>query len=152
MRTVTVQQDCSAPVEDLWRLATDLQNAPDVIPAITATTVHTDGEFGVGTRWTETRTMFGRAADETMTVTAVEPGRSYTAEAESSGMHYVTRWDIDPTDAGSRVTMTFSGEPTGTVGRLLSPVMTVLMSRSVESAMRTDMAALAAAAEQRAGR
>lgn len=150
MRTVTVRQRCSAPADLLWDMATDLEHASSVIPDITRTEVLTDQPFGVGTRWRETRTMMGRAATEEMTITAVHPGRSYTAQAESSGMRYLTTWQIDPTEDGSQITMTFSGEPVTTLARLAGPVLG-LMARSVESAMRKDMAALAQAAEQRAG-
>lgn len=150
MRTVTVEQPCSAPADLLWHIATDLEHVSSVIPDITGTQVLTEQPFGVGTRWRETRTMMGRAATEEMTITAVDPGRSYTAEAQSSGMRYLTTWRIDPTDDGSRITMTFGGEPATRLARLAGPVM-ALMARSVESAMRKDMAALARAAEQRAG-
>jgi len=149
MKTVTVHQPCTAPVDVVWAVATDLANVPDAIGGISSTEVHTDGEFGVGTRWTETRVMYGKQASETMTIIDVEPGRSYTAEAESSGMRYVTSWQITPRAEGSEIVMTFGGEPTGTVGRVMSKAM-AFMTRSVEKAMRQDMADLAAAAERRA--
>ncbi len=62
-------------------MATDLAGAPRVVRGIDAVEVLTPGEFGVGTRWRETRTMLGRSATEEMTVTAMEPQRSYTTEA-----------------------------------------------------------------------
>lgn len=149
MTTVTVRQPCSAPVETVWAVATDLANAPAAISGISTTEVLSSGDFGVGTRWKETRRMYGRDASETMTITAVEPGRSYTAEAASSGMRYVTTWEFAPVEGGSEITMTFSGEPVGTLGKMLSRVMG-FMNRSVEKAMRQDMADLAAYAERRA--
>ena len=148
MKPVIVRQACSAPVDVLWDVATDLANAPTNISGITRTEVLAGEQFGVGTRWLETRTMLGREASETMEITAVEPGRSYTAEAHSSGMHYVTRWEFTRTDTGSEIVMTFSGEPTGTVGRLASRVFGA-MNKSLEKTMRTDMADLARAAEAR---
>ena len=146
MKPVIVRQACTAPVDVLWDVATDLANAPVNISGITRTEVLAGGEFGVGTRWRETRTMLGREASETMEITAVEPGRSYTAEAHSSGMHYVTRWEFTGTDTGSEIVMTFSGEPTSTFGRLASRVFGA-MNASLAKTMRTDMADLARAAE-----
>lgn len=148
MRQVTVRQSCAAPVETVWEVATDLAHASSAIDGITSTQVLTDGPFGVGTRWRETRTMFGREATEEMEISAVDPGRSYTALAESSGMRYTTTWDLVPTDGGTEIVMQFSGEPTSRVSRLLSP-LTGLMASSVEKAMRADMADLARAAESR---
>jgi hypothetical protein len=148
MKPVIVRQSCGAPVDVLWDVATDLAQAPANITGITRTEVLTDGGVGVGTRWRETRTMLGREATETMEITAVEPGRSYTAEAHSSGMHYVTRWEVAATDTGSEIVMTFSGEPASTIGRLASRVFGA-MNASVEKAMRKDMADIARAAEAR---
>ena len=148
MRPVIVRQACSAPVDVLWDVATDLANASTNTSGITRTEVLAGEQFGVGTRWRETRRMLGREASETMEITAVEPGRSYTAEAHSSGMHYVTRWEFARTDTGSEIVMTFSGEPTGTVGRLASRVFGA-MNKSLEKTLRTDMADLARAAEAR---
>ena len=37
-----------------------------------------DGPVGVGTRWTETRTVMGRTSDQPMEVTALEPDRRFT--------------------------------------------------------------------------
>lgn len=148
MKPVMVRQACHAPADVLWDVATDLANAPNNVSGITRTEVLAGEEFGVGTRWRETRTMLGREATETMEITAVEPGRSYTAEAHSSGMHYVTRWDIVATDTGSEIVMTFSGEPTSTIGRVASRIFGA-MNSSMEKTMRKDMADIARAAEAR---
>jgi hypothetical protein len=148
MRQVTVRQPCSAPVETVWQVATDLAHASSAIEGIRSTQLLTDGPFGVGTRWRETRTMFGREATEEMEITAVDPGRSYTALAESSGMRYTTTWELVPAGDGTEIVMRFSGEPINRLSRLMSP-LTGLMASSVEKAMRTDMADLARAAESR---
>jgi hypothetical protein len=148
MRQVTVRQSCAAPVETVWEVATDLAHASSAIDGITSTQVLTEGQFGVGTRWRETRTMFGREATEEMEITAVDPGRSYTALAESSGMRYTTTWELVPAGDGTEIVMRFSGEPTSLISRVLSP-LTGLMASSVEKAMRADMADLARAAESR---
>lgn len=148
MKPVIVRQPCSAPVEVLWDLATNLPAHPEVMPGIDRVEVLTSGAFGVGTRWRETRTMFGKSASEEMQITAVEMGRSYTAEAHSSGMHYVTTWEFTSDGDGSEIVMTFSGEPTSRLSRIASVVIGAMTS-SVEKTMRADMADLARAAEAR---
>ena len=149
MRTVTIRQPCAAPVDVVWNLATDLEHLPEAIPGISGTEILSDGDFGVGTRWKETRTMLGRQASEVMTITAIEQGRSYTAEAESSGMHYVTTWEFAPTERGTEIVMRFGGEATGTLTKVMSTVMG-FMAGSVRKTMARDMADLAATAERSA--
>lgn len=147
MKTVTVRQPCSAPVDVVWRIATDIASLPETMSGITAVEVLSDGEFGVGTRWRETRTMYGKQASEEMVITATQPGRSYTAEAESAGMRYVTTFTFSPAGSGSDIIMTFGGEATSTAAKVLSKVTGRAMVGSVRKAVEKDLADLAAAAQ-----
>ncbi len=138
----------ASPVGRVWEVATDLTGAPDVLRAVTSVEVLTDGPFGVGTRWRETRTMLGRSATEEMAVTAVDPHRSYTAEAHSGGARYVSTFTFVPAAGGTDVTVGFAGTPTGRVTAALAALTAPLVRRSVVTALRADLADIAAAAER----
>ena len=73
MKPIVVSVDIDVPIDRVFSIATDLQNAPERIGGITKLEVLTDGPFGLGTRWRETRVMFGREATEVMWVTAFDP-------------------------------------------------------------------------------
>ncbi|MFC5381216.1 SRPBCC family protein [Aquipuribacter nitratireducens] len=149
MSDVEVHRRVQAPVDEVWRIATDLESAPQVVRGIDAVEVLTPGPFGVGTRWRETRTMFGRSATEEMTVSAVDPGRSYTVEATSSGVHYLSTFSFAPAGEGAtEATMTFGGRPTTRVAKVLGALTAPLATRSVEKALRADLDDIAAAAER----
>jgi uncharacterized membrane protein len=136
-------------VQRVWDVATDLAGSPEVVRGIDAVEVLTPGPFGVGTRWRETRTMMGRSATEEMTVTAVEPQRSYRVEAASRGAHYVSTFAFTPSaDGGTDVTVTFGGRPTSTVARVLGAVTAPLGRRAVTRALEQDLHDIAAAAER----
>jgi uncharacterized protein YndB with AHSA1/START domain len=146
--SVTVNRTIDAAAERVWEAATDLRAMPDRIAAITNVEVLEGGNpFGVGTRWRETRVMMRREETEEMLVTAVEPGRSYTVEADNHGVHYTSIFRFE--HAGSHrtnATMTFMGEPTGAqtvVQRLLGR----LGLRVVRKSLERDLADLATAAE-----
>ncbi len=113
---MTVSRHVDAPSERVWAVLTDLEHSPEVIRAIESVEIHTGTGFDVGTRWMETRTMMGRTASETMEVTALDPGRSYVVEADSSGTHYRSEFVIAPDDGGTTVTMTFDGQPSTLAG------------------------------------
>ncbi|MGA7687653.1 MAG: SRPBCC family protein [Jiangellales bacterium] len=147
MQTVTVSESCAAPVEVVWRIATDLASMPETMSGISAVDVLSEGEFGVGTRWRETRTMYGKQASEELVITAMQPGRSYTAQAESAGMRYVTTFDFSPTDAGTDIVMTFGGEATGRAAKAMSMLTGWAMVGSVRKAVQKDLADIAAAAQ-----
>jgi uncharacterized membrane protein len=149
MQDVEVRRHVAAPVERVWSLATDLAGAPAVMSGIDSVEVLTPGPFAVGTRWRETRTMMGRSATEEMTVTAVDPGRGYTVEAESSGVRYVSTFAFaEAADGGTDVRMSFGGTPSSAVARVLVAVTGPLARRSVAKALDRDLADLAAAAER----
>ena len=151
MSSMTLGQDVAATPEEVWRVITDLDRAADVVSSIKEVW-RLDGEdgFGVGTRWRETRVMLGREASETMEVTAIDEGRSYTVEAESRGAHYTSVMAVEPNGDGSRLSMTFEARPTTTVARLMA-LFGRLFEGSARKAMARDLRDVAAAAERDEG-
>ena len=76
----------NAPPEAVWAIVTDLAETANVIEAIESIEVLQGPDpLAVGTRWRESRTMFGKTASEEMEVTELDPGRSYTVEAGGRG-------------------------------------------------------------------
>jgi uncharacterized membrane protein len=149
MQDVEVRRHVAAPVERVWELATDLEGAPRVVSGIESVEVLTPGPFAVGTRWRETRRIFGRSATEEMTVTAVEPHRSYTTEASGPGVRYVSGFAFAPSaGGGTDVTATFGAEPTTTVARVLGALTAPLGRRAIAKALAQDVADIATAAER----
>jgi carbon monoxide dehydrogenase subunit G len=150
MSGVTTSRTIQAPVERVWELATDIAGSEQTMRGIDRVEMLSEGAFGPGTRWRETRTMFGRAATEEMWVTAVDPRRSYTVEAESHGAHYVSTFTFTATSREeTEVVLSFDARPLGTVTKVLATVTAPLASRSVGRALRRDLDDLAAAAEAR---
>ena len=62
--------DTHLPLDDAFAFVSDFANAPKRIKSILRVNVLTPGPVGVGTRFTETRVMFGREATETRTCEA----------------------------------------------------------------------------------
>lgn len=146
--SVAVSRIVEAPLEVVWRVATDLEALPETMSAITAVEVLAGGDpFGVGTRWRETRLMMRREATEEMTVTRVEPERGYTVEADNHGVHYVSTFAFAPVGPQrTEVTMTFSGQPTARQNPL-QRLLGRLGLRIVRSSLEKDLADLGTAAE-----
>ena len=63
----------------------------------------------------------------------------YTVEADGPGVRYRTEFRFEDDGAGTRVTMTFGGEPTTTVSRILA-VLTKPLTGSVRKAVEADLA------------
>lgn len=149
MRELVVVQDSSATPENVWRVLTDLDAAASTISAIEKVERLDDGAgFGVGTTWRETRTMFGKTATEDMTVTALDPGRSYTTEARSHGALYRSTHRVEPIEGGSRITMAFGAEPTSTISKIFAFTIGRLFDSYTRKALAKDLTDIAAAAER----
>jgi len=148
MNAITVSRHVDAPPDRVWAILTDLEHSPEVIRAIGSVEVHTGPSFDVGTRWTETRTMMGRTASETMEVTAVDPGRSYVVEAGSGGTHYRSEFHIGPDGGGTALTMTFAGQPSGLGGRIMAATLGRLVAGSTRKALAADLDDIAQASER----
>lgn len=149
MGEMKLSRDVAAGAETVWRLATDLDRAPEVISGIQRLERLGGGDFGVGTRWRETRVILGKEATEELEVTAVTPGHAYTVEADSRGVHYRSTMSVVPLGAGSsRLEMTFAGHPQGLGAKVLGATIGKLFEGQTRKALQRDLDDLAAAAER----
>src|SRR5262245_21140004 len=148
---IEVETEVAAPTDVVFATLTDVANWPKVVPAIEQLDILTAGPVSVGTRFRETRTMFGRKASEEMTVAGYDPPRQFDLTAENHGTRYLVRHDITPAPSGSRVRLQFSGTAV-TWGAKLGMVLGLLFKSTVSKQLRADLEALKAEAERRFNR
>ena len=77
---LSITIDC--PPGDVYGTFIKIPEWADRIPAISKIEMHTEGETVIGTEFTETRIMFGKEAQETMTVTGLEADSAGAASAQ----------------------------------------------------------------------
>jgi hypothetical protein len=149
-KKVVVERRIAASQGAVWEALTDLRSMERVLSGVSKVEVLTDGVFGVGTRWRETRRMFGKDATEEMWVTASEPPERYVVEAESHGTRYVSEWLLQADGpATATVRMTFTVVPTGGVTSLLAKALGRVGARAVSKAVAKDLDDVATAVEGR---
>ena len=150
MKPVVVSQSCSAPAETLWQVVTDLASWSRYVTAIEGVELVSEpGPFAVGTRWRETRRMFGQSATEEMWVSALDAGHSYTVESDSRGVRYTSVVTVSAQGSGSQLSQSFAAEPQSSSARFFASVTGPLMRRSVAKALQADAADLVEAAASR---
>ncbi|MFT7464815.1 MAG: carbon monoxide dehydrogenase subunit G [Pseudohongiellaceae bacterium] len=147
MSTLTVSTQVAAPLAQVFSAFTDIEKAVERIPGITALELLSDGPFGDGTRWRETRVMFKKESTEEMWVTGFDPPRSYAVEANSHGMHYSTLFSFTPEGAGTKVTWAFSSTAQTFGAKIMAPIFNVLMKGAMAKCMLGDLEALRDACE-----
>lgn len=139
----------TAAPDTVWAVATDLDRAVQVLSGVTEVERLDAGDgYGPGTRWRETRELFGRSASEVLEVTAIDDdARSYVVEADNRGTHYVSTLRVTPSDAGALLRMTLGAETSGLGSRLLARTVGRAFESATRTALEQDLRDIAAAAE-----
>jgi uncharacterized protein YndB with AHSA1/START domain len=152
MSTVAVTQVVDAPLERVWRLATDLAARARWLAGVAEVEVLSPGPFGAGTTWRETRSLpGGTRVTEEFRVTSAEPQRCFVIASPGIGADYRMTYTFAAVRVGRRrggtsVTVEQEGTPSGATGRVLGLVLGGLAARTAEGAIRRELADLATAA------
>lgn len=143
MGKLELTERIEAPVSETFRAFTDFRALPERISGITKVEMVTDGPVGKGTRFRETRVVFGKEATEEFEVTEFEPDARYVMACDSCGVHWEYEHAFTPEDGGTRVDVRGTAEG----GGLISKLMWGLMAGACRKALRKDMAEAKAAIE-----
>src|SRR5262245_16829467 len=145
---IAVEFLIEAPPEAVFAVMADLPNWPHFISAIESVALLTPAPVSVGTRFRETRTMFGRQATEEMTVAEIELPRLLVLTAFNHGTAYRVEHRVVAERTGTRMTLEFEGRPTTLPARLLAP-LGWLFAGAVKRQLQADGADLKREAERR---
>jgi carbon monoxide dehydrogenase subunit G len=146
---VEVETEIAAPPHVVYATATDIEQWQRFIRGIERLEILNPGPLAVGTKFRETRTMFGRTATEEMTVSALTPPGRFDLTAESHGTRYHAHHEITATPGGSRLKLVFEGTAV-TFGAKLGMLIGMLFKGAVKKHLQTDMEDIKAEAERRA--
>lgn len=152
MSTVVVTRVIDAPVAAVWRVLTDLAGRREWLTAVTRIEVRSQGPFGAGTQWHETRRMAdgGEVTEEFRVLECDEPAR-FVLTSPGIGADYTMTYSFEPVGSGrhrggTTVTVVQEGTPTAPAGRILALLFGGLAAETAEGALRRDLDDLAAAA------
>jgi hypothetical protein len=145
--TVSVSARIDAPITSVFDRFTDLDHVIDAVSGIVAIERLTDGDFGLGTRWRETRHLLGRQDWAEMEVTAFDRYRGYTITHRKAGVRIETAFTFEPVDTGTLVAIEFALEAVHVPAALLTPVNWVIAGK-VRHVLHADLTDLKAALER----
>ena len=122
MPKLRVTNEIAAPVEDVFNLFTDIENAAERVSAIQEIKVMSTGPFNLGTRWNETREVLGRIDNAQMEITSFERNKAYTVTHHKGGVRIDTIFTFEPSASGTNVSIEFELNSQGLPPGLLSPL------------------------------
>lgn len=145
---IIVETLVDAPPDAVFAVASDVTNWPQFISSIQSVALLTPSPVAVGTRFRETRVMFGRQATEEMTVSELEPPHRFLLTAFNHGTAYRAEHLFEPHATGTRMTLTFEGRPSTLPARLFAPLGWLFLG-TVRRQLEADLADLKRETERR---
>ncbi len=147
--TITIDRLIAADAARIWEVITDLDHAAELIRTITAVERVAGEGWEVGTRWRETRRLWGKAETEEMWVDAVDEPVETTIRSRSRGTDYTTVFRLEPQEGGTLVTLVFSAETErpGPAQRLGWLLFGKAGMRATQKALEDDLEDIAGACE-----
>jgi carbon monoxide dehydrogenase subunit G len=147
--STSLTQHVNARPEKVWAVISDIPGSAATLSGVESIQMVSEGPYGEGTRWKETRSMMGRRETVEMWVSQTDPPRSTTVKALQGGADYTSRFTLAERDGGTDLTLTFGAEvlkPT-----VFSRIMMALFGRIgmsiTRKALAKDLAEIAAKAE-----
>jgi uncharacterized protein YndB with AHSA1/START domain len=145
---LSVETIIEAPPETVWLYTADLDTWAKTVSAIVKVEKLTDGPVGVGTRFRETRVMFGREASEEMTIVEFAEPHRMAFDADSHGCAYHSVMRFEPhADGHTRAIVEFNASPHTLGARVMSLLMGFMMKGSICKALEGDLADIKQACE-----
>ncbi|MET3951531.1 SRPBCC family protein [Arthrobacter sp. UYEF36] len=146
---ISLTQHVNAPADKVWAVISDIPGSAATLSGIDAIQLLSDGPYGEGTRWKETRTMMGKSETVEMWVSQADPPRSTTVKALQGGADYTSRFTLADRDGGTDLTLTFGAElqNPSRMTRLAMALFGKLGMRITRKALAKDLAEIAAKAE-----
>lgn len=145
---IIVEETIRAPRTITFANAADVLNWPSMISAIQSTEILTREPIVAGTRFRETRKMYGQVSSEEMTFSEFEPPDHFVLSAESHGTQYRIAHKFADVADGTKLTLTFQAEPATLTAQLLTP-LAMMFRASLRRQLTSDLADLKRAIETR---
>lgn len=148
-KEIRLERQVAATPDQVWAVLTDLDSAAQTLSGVSRVERVAGAGYEVGTRWRETRKMFGKEATEEMWVAEIDAPRRTVVKAHSSSTDYTTTFTVAPAGAGTELTMTFSAEvgSSSLVTKVMMAVFGGIGMKATTKAMATDLDDIAARAE-----
>lgn len=139
MPELTASIHIAAAPAAVFAICSDFVHAPQHVSAITRVEMLTQGPTRQGTRFKETRKMFGKEATETMEVVEFSPDSSFTLGAESCGTRYRTTFSFTPKEGGTEVEFRFLATPLTLTAKVMGAIMMPFMKKMLHKCVMQDL-------------
>lgn len=146
MPSFEITRIVDASVQRVFDVFTDIDNMGNYCKDIVKIEHLTAGPIAAGTKFKETRQVFGRESTETLTVEEFDPPDHWAISGEFGGMVFMTRFDLQPEGDGTRLIVRTTVKPTNPLAWIMS-LFSPLFMGSMKKAMKRETDIFASVAD-----
>ncbi len=132
--------DSAKPPEEVFPYLFEEDKVPQWTTGVHSYKRLDSGALGRGSKFEENLEVSGQKIDAVLEITAYDSPRGAESRTEIRGIDVISTYDLQPSDAGTRLTQTVEATGGGLKGRVLIPVIQPHLERKLDA----DLAALAA--------
>lgn len=122
-----------APVETVFAITTDFEQAPLIMDNVIRTEKVTEGPMQTGTQVKEFRNVRGREIETILQVTEFIPNQKYTVTSESAGMTMVYEYHFLAKEEGTTVNFKGTIRSKGLKNALIKPFFEKILKKEDEN-------------------
>ena len=132
----TVTVSVNAPPEVAFAYVADLENAPEWVNDLVSMQKTTDGDVGIGTRYTEVVQMGKQQSEAELEVTEYDPPRLFAHKGKGGPAEFTARFILHPEGSGTRIEHHYTVKMSG-IFALFAPLTNRWVRKNTESGMET---------------
>lgn len=140
----------AAPLR-VFAVLSDLSSAAAHLKQVTALERLTPGPVGLGTKFSETRRVWGREHTQVLCITRFESPSRLTLAVEKPSMTTASDFQLSPDGAGTRVRFGLDVQDHTFLAKAFVLLLFPLLARAIQGAARHDLEDLRATIEGRGG-
>lgn len=144
---VYASRSINAPIDRVFDVFSDISKIGERIEGISQVDILSDVQQGLGTRWRETRVVFGREATEEMEISSFKPNQSYEVLAASNGSEYHSIYTFTDQGNTTLVEMVHRTNAVSLIAKLMIPVA-LIFKGTMKKLFEADLDELKAVCEQ----
>lgn len=135
MTRTRVTRTIDAPPERVFRVIADIRRYSKAQPDIVDVEFLSDSEYGVGTRFRETRRMGKRETTTELEVTELVENDRVRIVSDAGGTVWDSQFTVRGRDGGTELTLVMEARPHRLLARITTPLMAGMLRRALEKDM-----------------
>lgn len=140
-----VERFVAAEPEAVFATVADIPDWPSVLTSVEAIEILTPGPLRPGTRFRETRTMFGRTSTQEMEIVEIEIPNRLRIASQNPDLLYELDHIIDAVEGGSRLMLVFRSKAISLAGEGLLPLASPFLEIRLRDELEQDLHEFASA-------